>query len=184
MRLLILCHVVVTMLAFCTFQCDSCTHNFHLAFYVLIFSCMTACEAVVKASRLKLSLLKIGIKKRPILPFARLVYHTESIKSRINSAAEWNPRLKLLIYLSLFPMWYSTFIPRMIVLDAISTKLNPNAIATQVAKSVIVCSRSICIFPGVWQLNIRKSTRRSHKTCIFCVNFFAFIYSTLCYFMI
>ena len=35
----------------------------------------------------------------------------------------------------------------MIVLDAISTKLNPNAIATQVAKSVIVCSRSICIFP-------------------------------------
>ena len=34
-----------------------------------------------------------------------------------------------------------------IVLDAISTKLNPNAIATQVAKSVIVCSRSICIFP-------------------------------------
>ena len=33
MSLLILCHVVVTLLTFCTFQCDSCTHNFHPVSY-------------------------------------------------------------------------------------------------------------------------------------------------------
>ena len=33
MSFLILCHVVVTLFAFCTCQCDSNAHNFHLAFF-------------------------------------------------------------------------------------------------------------------------------------------------------
>lgn len=36
MSFLILSHVVVTLLAFCTLQCDSCTHNFHLASYFFV----------------------------------------------------------------------------------------------------------------------------------------------------
>ena len=35
MSFLILGHVVIAVLAFCTFQCDSCAHNFHLAFFIL-----------------------------------------------------------------------------------------------------------------------------------------------------
>lgn len=36
MILLILGHVVIAVLAFCTFQCNSCAHNFHLASYKLV----------------------------------------------------------------------------------------------------------------------------------------------------
>ena len=38
MSFLILRHVVVTVLAFRTLQCNSCAHNFHLAFY--LFTCV------------------------------------------------------------------------------------------------------------------------------------------------
>ena len=38
MSFLILCHVVVTVLAFRTLQCNSRAHNFHLAFF--IFTCV------------------------------------------------------------------------------------------------------------------------------------------------
>ena len=37
MSLLILCHVVVTVLAFRTFQSNSCAHNFHLAFNIFTY---------------------------------------------------------------------------------------------------------------------------------------------------
>jgi hypothetical protein len=34
MSFLILCHVVITLFAFCTCQCNSCAQNFHLALFV------------------------------------------------------------------------------------------------------------------------------------------------------
>lgn len=48
-------HVVITLLAFCTFQCDSCTHNFHLALRFLI-------DVLHGSLR---GYPKLGIKKRP-----------------------------------------------------------------------------------------------------------------------
>lgn len=37
MSFLILRCIVVTLLALCTFQCDSCTHNLHLALFCFYF---------------------------------------------------------------------------------------------------------------------------------------------------
>ena len=36
-------------------------------------------------------------------------------------------------------------------------------------------------YPGVWQLNNRKSTCRPYKTCFFCVKFYVFMYVIFCY---
>ena len=55
MRFLILCHVVITLFTFCTFQCDSCAHNFHLAFFKL--------NSVLHGSLRDYP--NLGIKKRP-----------------------------------------------------------------------------------------------------------------------
>ena len=55
MSFLILCHIVVTLFTFCTFQCDSCAHNFHLAFFKL--------NSVLHGSLRDYP--NLGIKKRP-----------------------------------------------------------------------------------------------------------------------
>ena len=55
MRFLILCHVVITLFTFCTFQCDSCAHNFHLAFFKF--------NSVLHGSLRDYP--NLGIKKRP-----------------------------------------------------------------------------------------------------------------------
>ena len=54
MSFLILCHVVVTLFTFCTCQCNSSTHNFHLALLNLVY--------VLRPAYLPHFL---GIKKKP-----------------------------------------------------------------------------------------------------------------------
>ena len=54
MRLLILCHVVVTVLAFRTFQSNSCAHNFHLAFNIFTYVLLMVASHQF-----------LGIKKKP-----------------------------------------------------------------------------------------------------------------------
>ena len=51
MSLLILCHVVVTVLAFRTFQSNSCAHNFHLAFNIFTYVLLMVREEDIKAWR-------------------------------------------------------------------------------------------------------------------------------------
>ena len=60
MSLLILGHVVVTLFAFCTCQCDLCAHDFHLH---------------LNSNFFRLLLMLLSIKKDLALPFARLLYH-------------------------------------------------------------------------------------------------------------
>ena len=66
MGLFILRHVVITLFTFCTCQCDSYTHNFHLALLVSL--------------RQRISAVFLGIKKKPasIRPFSVPYYHTGS----------------------------------------------------------------------------------------------------------
>ena len=54
MSLLILCHVVVTVLAFRTFQSNSCAHNFHLAFNIFTYVLLMVASHQF-----------LGIKKKP-----------------------------------------------------------------------------------------------------------------------
>ena len=54
MSFLVFCRVVITILAFCTCQCDLCAHDFHLHLYY-------------RSSHLPLRYLFLRIKKRPKL---------------------------------------------------------------------------------------------------------------------
>ena len=64
MSLLILGHVVVTVLAFRTFQSNSCAHNFHLAFYLFTYVLLMVAKPSI-----------FRHKKKDLLPFAVVVYH-------------------------------------------------------------------------------------------------------------
>ena len=71
MSLLILCHVVVTVLAFRTFQSNSCAHNFHLAFNIFTYVLLMVASHQF-----------LGIKKS-LLPFAQTLYHGNKRKSSL-----------------------------------------------------------------------------------------------------
>ena len=71
MSLLILCHVVVTVLTFRTFQSNSCAHNFHLAFNIFTYVLLMVASHQF-----------LGIKKS-LLPFAQILYHGGKRKSSL-----------------------------------------------------------------------------------------------------
>ena len=69
MCFLILHHIVVTLFTFCTFQCDSCAHNFHLA------SCLISCFVLHGSLR---DCPFLGIKKRPTsIRLSSIAWRTE-----------------------------------------------------------------------------------------------------------
>ena len=86
MSFFILCSIVVTLLAFCTCQCDSNAHNFHLAFSQICVTVAINCRF-------------LGIKKKPsLLPFAMIEYHTLRQSSRLFS-----------LFFQLFSLFFKVF---------------------------------------------------------------------------
>ena len=85
MSFLILGHVVIAVLAFRTFQCDSCAHNFHLAFYLehLLRSCRQDRYSKKSPDALLIYYMllmvakpsNLGIKKRPTSIRRKIVTH-------------------------------------------------------------------------------------------------------------